>query len=203
MHKIFKFLLETGLLVALSTVVIPCAPAKDRVFRGKVIDADTGAPIEEAVVVIYWYEETRTLIGDSNARLKDVKETLTDKNGEWSFVGEEGEPYNPHPYFSLILPIYYTKEPEFIIFKPGYCSWPKGFYIETCAGRLKPAGNEKLSKGETVELLKLLKKEDRLRNLPGPVSGERSLEKQKEFIRLLNEENANLGLRGRYRMGSE
>ncbi len=51
--------------------------------------------------------------------------------------------------------------------------------------------------GKTIELPKLpdmMSREDVLMAIPGPVIGEGSLEKQKEFIRLINEEKKNLGL---------
>src|SRR5512139_120753 len=74
--------------------------AKDITFRGRVIDYDTKEPIEGAVVVASWLEARQTISGDST-RLKDVKETLTDKNGEWSISGEEGQPHTEHPYYDF------------------------------------------------------------------------------------------------------
>ncbi len=173
-------------------------------FKGKVIDADTKEPIEGAVVVAAWHE-TAYVPPHGETRLKDVKEILTDKNGEWMIKGPKGvEPGiiigTIQMIWSLLTGKYHTKPPEFIIFKPGYCSWPEGFGINACKEKIKPGGNYKVAKGETVELPRLKKREDRLRVLPGPISGHDDMDpeivirKQKEFFRLINEERRNLGL---------
>ena len=64
--------------------------------------------------------------------------------------------------YTFLTGSYYTRPPQFIVFKPGYCSWPAGFGIDSCKGKLKPSGNDKLANGETVELSTLTKREDRL-----------------------------------------
>ena len=191
----------THILIIFVTVICffsinPIAHAKT--FSGRVIDADTQEPIEGAVVVVYWHEARRTSIGDLSTRLKDVKETLTDKNGEWSVAGSAGGENTISSYLSLITGMYYTREPEFIIFKPGYCCWPEGFAIDACSEKLNPEGNGKIREGNIIELLKLRREKDRVRNIPGIAGGENALEKQKEFIRLINEESRNLGLPGVY-----
>ncbi|MBP1717921.1 MAG: hypothetical protein H6Q43_1359, partial [Deltaproteobacteria bacterium] len=51
--------------------------------------------------------------------------------------------------------------------------------------------------GKTIELPKLpnvMSREDRLRMMPSPVAGEGSIQEQREFLRLLNEESRNLGI---------
>jgi hypothetical protein len=195
MIKMTRFFLVALLLApACLVVTTECVFAKDITYRGKVIDTDSREAIEGAVVVIYWLKAWQTVSGE-NTELKEVKETLTDRNGEWSIRGPKGEENDPHPYVSFFLGFSYIREPSFIVFKPGYCSWPEGFSIEPCAGRLKPAGIGEIVEGKAIELPKLIKGEDRLRALrPGPVGGEGALEKQREYIRLLNEERRNLGL---------
>lgn len=166
------------------------------VFKGKVVDADTGEPIEGAVVVAVWYEATATISGEST-RLKDVKEALTDSRGEWVLEGPRGMWGGVMTaIYTFFTGSYYTRPPQFIVFKPGYCSWPKGFGIDSCRGRLKPSGNDKVAEGETVQLCKLTNREDRLRMQGiGPVcDGFSLLKKQREFIRLLNIERSSLGL---------
>ena len=175
-------------------ILIPWVFAKDRTFHGKAIDVDTKEPIEGAVVVAYWLEARATVSGE-DTRLKEVKETLTDKDGKWSITGPKGkEGSNALLIFTFLTGTYYTREPQFIIFKPGYCSWPQGFSIEACKEKIKHSGIGEITEGGNVELPKLLKKEDMLRVLPAPVSGENALEKQKEFIRLINKERKNLGI---------
>lgn len=158
-------------------------------FKGKVIDAETKEPIEGAVVVAVWHEEAATPTG-STSEHKDVKETLTDKNGEWIIKGPRGKKMGDiMAIFSFLTGTYFTNPPLFIVFKPGYCSWPEGFGIEAC--KMKPSG---IGDRETIELRKLTNREDRLRAIPSTAWGE--LEKQRELIRLINEERRNLGLKG-------
>jgi len=161
--------------------------ACDKTYSGKVIDADTKEPIEGAVVVATWLEETATVAGPSE-RFKDVKETLTDKNGEWFIKGPRGQKGgNITAIYTFITGGYYTRRPGFIVFKPGYCSWPQGYlYIDVCREKLKVEGNSKIGEGKTVELPKLTNREDRLRALPGPDN--RETYKLREFMRLINEE---------------
>lgn len=176
--------------------ILFCSSAYTATFKGRVIDADMKEPIEGAVVLAHWDEGKATIAGEST-RFKDVKETLTDKNGEWVIEGPRGRRGgNIMAIFTFLTGIYYTQTPEFIIFKPGYCSWPKGFGIDACRGKIKIEGDAKSAEGEVAELSKLTDREDRLRAMPGIIAGRNSLEKQKEFIRLINEEGRNLGLSG-------
>jgi len=164
-------------------------------FKGKVIDADTREPIEGAVVVAVWHEATATISGEST-RLKNVEECLTDKNGEWSIEGPTGKwGGSIAAIYTFITGSYYTRPPQFIVFKPGYCSWPAGFGIDSCKGKLKPTGNDKLADGETVELFRLIRREDRLKVLPEAIGDNKAmLRKEKQFMRLINEERRNIGL---------
>src|SRR3990172_5665269 len=121
-------------------------------FHGKVIDADTRQPIEGAVVVASWSEETATIAGPSS-RSKDVKETLTDKNGNWAIKGLRGRKGEKlTDMFTFVTGTYYTRPPEFIVFKPGYCSWPAGFSIDACRNKINPS---LLRDGPMIELPKL------------------------------------------------
>jgi hypothetical protein len=166
-------------------------------FNGKVIDVDTREPIEGAVVVAVWHEATATLSGEST-RVKDVGECLTDKNGEWKIDGPRAKwGGSITSIYTFLTGSYYTRPPQFIVFKPGYCSWPAGFGIDSCKGKLKPSGNEKLANGETVELSKLTNNRDRLRVLPTPIHKDGDKEfykKQKTLLRLIDEESRYLGI---------
>jgi hypothetical protein len=182
--------------IMLLSFMISCAHAKT--FRGKVIDADTKEPIEGAVVVASWTEETTTPTA-THSRLKDVREVLTDKNGEWSISGPKGRANELIPGLSLFIP--YTKEPQFTIFKPGYCPWPLGFYIDACKEKIKPEGNGRVREGATIELPKLTKTQDRWRAegvgsdfMTEMLGDKQKARKMKNFLRLLNEERRFLGL---------
>jgi hypothetical protein len=168
-----------------------------------VIDADTKEPVEGAVVVAYWYSERPSILGE-DPRLKDVKEALTDKDGNWSIVGYKGKE-SPPTYFPIFIvaTFRYTKEPQFIIFKPGYCSWPDGYSIEACKGRINFKGPGEIMEGKILELPKLTDRKDRLRaccpntissSSDDPQKEKKIQKKQLEFLRLINEERKNLGL---------
>jgi hypothetical protein len=139
-----------------------------------------------------------------------VKETLTDKNGEWLIRGPRGTRINIYKLLTFLTGTYYIEPPLFIIFKPGYCSWPQGFYIESCKNKIKfelnSEGYYKVGNAETIGLPMLKNREDRSRNLPtyiydtgGSMNASEIIRNQKEYIRLLEEERKSLGLSG-YKM---
>jgi len=190
--RLVAALLMTLLLMLLW---VPHTFPQDKTFRGKVIDSDTKEPIEGAVIVVYWYEARSTPFLGESTRLKEVKECLTDKNGEWKIVGEEGRGLNPDPSSSVDTGSYYTRKPEFIIFMPGYCSWPKGFSVKSCQGRMRSTGAGTIMEGKTIELPKLVNREDRLNVLADAVGEDITiLRKQKTFMKLINIERKNLDL---------
>lgn len=185
-----------GLILILFIVIFTYA--SDRTYQGRVIDAETKEPIEGAVVVAYWWEEKGAFLG-SMERLRDVKETLTDRDGKWSITGPESDKKKiVRGMLSTIAIVWAIRNPGFIIFKPGYCSWPNGFSIDACKDKIRPERTDQIMEGKTVEfgLPKLTNREGRLRALPGAIEGINSLKKQKEFIRLINEERRSLGLSG-------
>lgn len=170
------------------------------VYHGKVIDADTKAPIEGAVVVASWREERPTPTGPTS-RLEDVTETLTDKNGVWSIRGARGEKLGPWTLVSyatsfftgFIWGTYTTQRPEFIVFKPGYCSWPKGLEISACNEMVRSVVS--IGDGEALELPRLTVREDRLKAQRISLYTDKASEKKVLSLRrLLNEEARYLGL---------
>ncbi len=180
-------------------------------FQGKVIDAETMQPIEGAVVVVVYEKGNWNGPGGGYTSAVKVKETLTDKNGEFKFPS----------YTTLILPFFSEESfAEFIIYKPGYGNFS--------ASRTYPPGDmpldvlEKFFTGDVgkegelpevgivggqskivytwkvfwgvVELPKLKTREERIRNIPSLPSELEFLEEQKKLIQLINEEEVNLGL---------
>ena len=79
-------------------------------FRGRIIDAETKEPIEEAVAVVLY--KKRPLIGGPagvSSHVFHAKETLTDSNGEFRIPA----------YWSVLL---FTEDTgvRFIFYKPGH-----------------------------------------------------------------------------------
>ncbi len=60
----------------------------DGTYKGKVVDADTGQPIEGVVVLGVWETVTITPAGGTHDYY-DAKETVTDKNGEFLISGKK------------------------------------------------------------------------------------------------------------------
>lgn len=127
--------------------------ASGATFKGKVIDADTKQPIVGLVVVASWIGEQGSITGGTS-RKEGVKEVLTDKNGEWSIKGPSGTRseilINIYTFITFFTGTYYTNPPEFVYFKPGYCSYPEGYSIPACKAKIK------YNENNTLELPKLL-----------------------------------------------
>jgi hypothetical protein len=83
----------TWMAIVLSALLLMVAqPASAAIFRydgpyeGKVVDADSGDPIQGAVVLGVWYRIHPNVAG-WNSEFYDAVETLTDKNGEFHIKG--------------------------------------------------------------------------------------------------------------------
>lgn len=59
----------------------------DGSYDGKVVDAETGKPIEGVVVLGVWYKETPTAAGAVSSYY-DASETVTDKKGDFKIPGK-------------------------------------------------------------------------------------------------------------------
>ena len=59
----------------------------DGPYRGRVVDAETGEPIEGVVVLAVWYLVTPTPAGSSRDYY-DARETVTNENGEFEIKGK-------------------------------------------------------------------------------------------------------------------
>lgn len=188
-----KILLITGIAIVGFFFISSIFSRPDRTYSGRAIDADTKKPIEGAVVVVSWLKARATLAGD-DTNFYDVKETLTDKEGRWTIEGHEGNCDKILHSTLKLIGISCIREPSFIVFKPGYCSWSsRSFGLDVCK-KMKPGGKGGFLRGEDTELPKLTNKEDRIRVLPSCITGKNAIEKQKEFIRVINDESKNLGL---------
>ncbi|RJP45613.1 MAG: hypothetical protein C4548_04615 [Desulfobacteraceae bacterium] len=85
-------------------------------FLGRVINLETREPITGAVVAVYYTK--RPLFGSNGpAEIIYTTEVMTDKRGQ--FVIE--------PFRQTIGPFAITDIAEFIIYKPGYASYPEMF----------------------------------------------------------------------------
>ncbi len=108
-HKMKKIMLATILNLLGILIFSGCSSAVrvDGPYEGRVMDADTGQPIEGVVVLGVWYTEMATPAGATH-KFYDARETVTDKNGEFYIQGMGTQ------ILSNVIPMDVT------IFKTGY-----------------------------------------------------------------------------------
>jgi hypothetical protein len=114
------FRLAFTLTVLLGCVIASTAWAET--YYGQVLDEETGKPLEGASVTVIWYRAPLVYL-DLVRRFQSAQETLTDTEGKFSLEAAPGIDWNP---FTYVL-----KEPDVVIFKPGYASLANGFVRKT------------------------------------------------------------------------
>ncbi len=180
-------------LVILLTIFTGCGPLYPLFaggpYKGKVIDAETKAPIVGAVVLAVWYRGAPGL-GHASHGFLDAEEVLTDKSGEF-VIGA-------HPPASLI-PGTWVEGPRITIFYPNYGYFPR-YQI---APRQPPGGYKGLlaemeKRAVNFELppLKTLKEKREGMRLVDPA--EVPNEKKPKLNKLINQQRRELGLEAVY-----
>ncbi len=96
------------LLMLVSFAQVRGACAGD--YHGQVVDAETGKPIEGAVIVVEWHKKPKISMSDINY-FHNARETLTDADGKFVMDSSPGIDWNPFTYI---------QEPRIIAFYPGY-----------------------------------------------------------------------------------
>lgn len=162
----------------------------DGPYKGKVIDLETGEPIEGAVVAGTWI----LLVLSGSPRFCDAKETVTDKNGEFIF---------PKASCFTLWPIAKLDFAEVVVFKPGYLAYPPlGSTFEERKARMPGfTGYEFQDKKEycIIRLGKPKTREEReftFDHSGSPFMFDESFKKLPILLKMINEEGKNLGLRG-------
>lgn len=85
MMKYFTFSLFLMCFMVLTSGC--CYPVRyDGPYKGKVVDAETGQPIEGVVILGAWYKEIATAAGGVSS-FYDAAETVSDRNGEFEIRG--------------------------------------------------------------------------------------------------------------------
>lgn len=87
-------------------------------IKGRVVDRDTGQPLEGAAVVAM-YRTVYGSLGGEVTRFEDAQEAKTDANGEFSIPGIFV--FAPRPPFS-----WFNWEPEFCVYQPEYGQYSRG-----------------------------------------------------------------------------
>ncbi|MCP4024649.1 MAG: carboxypeptidase-like regulatory domain-containing protein [Desulfobacteraceae bacterium] len=161
-------------------------------YLGKVIDAETGEPIEGAVVHIRFYTRSGTPAG-ANLNYEGSIECLTDKNGKFN-LSYRGITFRPLNLWDKKVIIY--------IFKPGYgvFPWHKG-------GSITPEPEKRccIEKNQfaVVRLPQLKTDMERRRNLRSIyLDDDIPYKKQKLLFDLVNKEEISIGLKPSWQPGS-
>ena len=156
--------------------VVYASPA----YRGRVVDAETRQPLAGAVVLAVWYQETPVAPHGPAKDYHDALELLTDANGEFAV-----------PERTHFTPIGKILAPEFVVYSPGYASFP-GLGAWPQDSREVDAAYAK--REFNFKLTRLKRREERLRRqypfglLKVPDA------KMPNLIRLVNDEGHALGL---------
>ena len=94
--------IQSVLVIIIVLMVSGCSAS----MTGTVVDGETGAPMEGAVVLIEWTRQTG--IGDKHTVSVKVVEKVTDKGGKFSVWGTLNPFVNP---------------PDVTVYKKGYVAW--------------------------------------------------------------------------------
>jgi len=160
----------------------------DGQYKGKVIDLETGEPIQGAVVAGVWVLEFNF------TPFCDAVETVTDKNGEFIL---------PKASCFSLWPLARMNNLDIVVFKPGYLAYPPlgATYEERKAQMPGFTGDEfkdrnryyiiRLGRPKTIEERMLTHGKAN-----GPLF-DRAMEKLPYLINLINMDRKNLGLSGK------
>ena len=110
MHRKYSSIAWLLLLLPLQTLAQEVYSAK--AIHGKIVDADTRAPLSAVNIVAQWKID-RAWVGDDKALLR-VTETVTDKDGNYSFAAWGPIPLPANADFGE------GRDPLLSIFKSGY-----------------------------------------------------------------------------------
>lgn len=117
-------------------------------FESWIVDDETGAPIEGAVMVATWELYRESLHNAQFHEMAAVKESLSDKNGRVNFEG-----------FALLNPSmhYLREDPKIIVFKGGYEYYRavNPCHTSSIQGDCRWAARLAVVAGKTIRLKKL------------------------------------------------
>ena len=160
-------------------------------FMGKVIDVETKEPIEGAAVLAVYYTYSST-VGGRVSHYTNAQEAVTDAKGEFRIP--------PLKDFTFKLFGHHDEQVRFTIFKSGYgafggTSQSQGVFID---GMKSPNSFLPQDKHILIELPQLKTKEEIRWNLPS-IEPNAPHSKQRNLIKLIDEERIKLGLEQRYK----
>ncbi|MGH7795891.1 MAG: hypothetical protein ACREQ2_13540 [Candidatus Binatia bacterium] len=149
-----------------------------KTYHGQLVDAETGEPLEGAVVVVVWHTEPRIAM-DPPEYFHDAKEALTDAQGKFRL--EASPAINWNPFMAI-------KDPNIVIFKPGYEPFALLRTLTRQGFKSFEDVDQALRKGTTIKLPKLKTTEQtrKFADASAMGIGDLSVEKVPNLTRLLN-----------------
>lgn len=167
-------------------LVLSACVHTDGLYRGKVVELESGKPIEGAVVAARWTIEPFV----HTERICDAKETITDKNGEFELP--KGSCIS-HPFAEIY-------KPSVVIFKPGYLGYPPlGSSPEKKRAQMPGFTGHEFQDEKQYYVIKLGRPKTRdereftLSHAESLLLDE-TYDKLPILLKLVNEENKNIGL---------
>ncbi len=169
------------LLIAILLISVSAITHKFGPYAGKVVDMETGAPLEGAAVLINF----RTDGIDTSGAYAGAIETATNSKGEFRISAKR---------FFVFYPLHqWNPNGYVIIFKPGYGVYPDHDDVSPI---FMPNGTMPEKQHVTFKLPKLKTVSERKYNLMGVWSfGSVPDRKAKNLLMLIGEERKNIGLK--------
>ncbi|GAB6908966.1 hypothetical protein JCM12296A_48060 [Desulfosarcina cetonica] len=154
---------------------------------GKVVEAETGTPIEGAVVLIGFHTKSSS-VGGWVWRFADAIETLTDAEGNFRF-----QPKRVTLFRGMSL---WDKQCQISIFKPGYAAYPGS--MRASYSSLEKKHSMFIPENEHIiyflpKLMTLKERKDNLGDIEHPAGI--ANERMPNLRRLESEERVNVGLK--------
>jgi len=149
-------------------------------YEGKVVDSETGQPIEGAALHMVFYTQTGNPGGSSSIYAGD-KEVVTDSEGK----------FNLSQSLWTFRPLHFWGEPPLVcLFKPGYGTFPR----HQQANIASPKGLEQIPEGQftTIELPPLKTSKERWENLSKVYIGVMDSNKYQSKVYKLKEEEIHI-----------
>jgi hypothetical protein len=161
-----------------------------KTYHGQVIDAETGKPLEGAVVVVIWHTEPRIAM-DPPEYFHDAKEALTDAQGNFRLEASPAINWNP---------LMAIKDPNIVIFQPGYEPFALLRTLTRQGFKSFEDVDQAFQKGATIKLPKL-KTQEEVRKFSGFGDlgiGGVPFDKVSNLLKLLNVQRKIAGLSSHY-----
>jgi hypothetical protein len=160
----------------------------DGPYKGKVVDLETGKPIEGAVVAGVW------VLAFNLTPFCDAKETMTDRNGE--FILPKGSCFSLWPFAEM-------DRMDIVVFKPGYLAYPPlGPSPEERRARMPDFTGDEFKNMDQYYIIKLgtpktrEEKEFTYYGIGGLFISDQAFKKLPLLLESVNQEGRSLGMKG-------